>query len=46
MLKRDLVLAVREMINRNLDVYEIAARLKLDPVTIQATIDFINNVVT
>ena len=46
MLKRDIVLAVRELLGRNLDIYEISSRLKLDPAIIQAAIDFINNVVT
>lgn len=42
----DMVMAVREMMERHWDVYSIASRLKIDPVTVQAIIDFINNVVT
>lgn len=42
----DMVLAVREMLDRHWDVYAMAARLKMDPATVQAIIDFINNVAT
>lgn len=42
----DMVLAVREMLERHWDVGSMAARLKIDPYTVQAIIDFINNVVT
>lgn len=41
----DMVIAVREMLDRHWDVYAMASRLKMDPVTVQAIIDFINNVV-
>ena len=42
----DMVMSVREMLERHWDVYSIAARLKIDPATVQAIVDFINNVVT
>ena len=42
----DMVLAVREMLDRHWDVASMAARLKIDPHTVQAIIDFINNVAT
>lgn len=37
--------AVREMLDRHWDVYEIAAKLRLDPAYVQAMIDIINNMV-
>ena len=40
---KDLILQVKEMMERHLDVYTIASRLKLDPYYVQAVIDFINN---
>lgn len=46
MFTRDMVLAVREMLERHWDVYTIATRLKLDPHTVQQVIDFINNTLT
>ena len=42
----DMVLAVREMLDRHWDVYAMASRLKMDPYMVQAIIDFINNVAT
>lgn len=42
----DMVLAVREMLDRHWDVYAMASRLKIDPYVVQAIIDFINNVAT
>jgi len=35
----DIVMAVRELIERHWDVYQIASRLKLDPVLIKQIID-------
>ena len=46
MFNRELVAAVREMMERHWDVYQIASKMRLDPVTIQAIIDFVNNVMT
>lgn len=45
-MKRDLVMQVRELVERHVDTLEIARRLKLDPATVSAVIDFINNVLT
>ena len=42
----DMVLAVREMLERHWDVYNMASKLKMDPATVQAIIDMINNVLT
>lgn len=39
--KHDLVLAVREMLDRHLDVYEMASRLKVDVSVIQAILDLL-----
>ena len=35
----DLVMAVRELVERHWDVYTMASRLKVDPVIIQQIID-------
>ena len=45
-MNRQLVAAVREMLERHWDVYEIASKMRMDPVTIQAVVDFINNMLT
>lgn len=45
-MNRQVVAAVREMMERHWDVYEIASKMRMDPATIQAVIDFINNVLT
>jgi hypothetical protein len=44
--KHDLILQVREFLERHLDVYEIASRMKLDPAQVQMIIDTINNLLT
>jgi hypothetical protein len=42
MIPRNIVRAVREMIERgNMDIYEMASRLKLDVSVIQAVIDML-----
>jgi hypothetical protein len=41
MLRHDLVLAVKEMLERHWDVYTIASRMKVDPVIIQQIIDLL-----
>lgn len=46
MFSRDLVNAVREMLERNWDIYDMATKLKLDPLTVRAIIDFINGTLT
>ena len=43
---KDLVLQVKEMLERHWDAATIASRLKLDPYTVQVVIDFINNTLT
>ena len=42
MLRHDLVLAVKEMLERHWDVYTIASRMKVDPVIIQQIIDLLS----
>ena len=37
---------VRELLERTSDVYDIAHRLRIDPLTVQAVIDFINGLLT
>jgi hypothetical protein len=41
MFKRDLVMIVREMLDRNWDVYEIAVKCKIDVAVVQAIIDML-----
>jgi DNA-binding NarL/FixJ family response regulator len=43
---RDLILQVKEMLERGWDVASIASRMHMDPYTIQAIVDFINNLLT
>lgn len=43
---RQLIAAVREMMERHWNAYEIASKMRLDPATIQAIIDVINNTLT
>ena len=38
---KDLINAVREMLDRNWDVYDIAARMKLDVSVVQSIIDLL-----
>ena len=38
---KDLINAVREMLDRNWDVYDIASRMKLDVSVVQAIIDML-----
>lgn len=42
-MRNTLYSAVREMLERHWDVYQIAAKLKLDPAYVQVIIDTINN---
>jgi hypothetical protein len=37
--------AIKEMLERHWDVYQIASKLKLDPAYVQVIIDTINNIV-
>lgn len=46
MLTREIILQVKEALGRHLDVTEISLRLKIDPHTVQAAIDTINNLLT
>lgn len=46
MFTRDMIQAVKEMLERHWDVYTMAHRLKMDPYTVQQVIDFINNSLT
>ena len=39
MLKQDIILSVKELLERHWDVYTIASRLKLDPILVQSIID-------
>ena len=41
MFKHDTVMAVREMLERHWDVYEIASKLKLDIALVQAIVDLL-----
>jgi predicted transcriptional regulator len=41
MFRHDTVMAVREMLERHWDVYEIASKLKLDISLVQAIIDLL-----
>jgi DNA-binding CsgD family transcriptional regulator len=44
---RELINAVRELIiDRNMDIYEIASRLKISPHTVQMIVDMINQTLT
>ena len=43
---RDFILQVREMLERNLDVLEIAHRMHIDPSDIQAVVEIIKQIVT
>lgn len=39
--RHDTIMAVREMLDRHWDVYEIATKLKLDITVVQAIIDLL-----
>jgi len=43
---RDMILQVREFIDRRLDIFEIASRMNLDVDDIKMIIDIINQIVT
>jgi hypothetical protein len=43
---RDIILQVREFLERRCEVFEIASRMNLDPQDIQAIIDIINQIIT
>ena len=46
MIRRDIILAVREMLDRHFTVSDIAAKLNISVELAQMTIDFINNLLT
>ena len=41
MFRHDTIMAVREMLERHWDVYEIASKLKLDIALVQAIVDLL-----
>jgi len=43
---RDLILAVREMLERHWNVYEIASRMNLDVGDVQTIVEIIKNIST
>jgi hypothetical protein len=43
---RDIILQVREMLERNLDVLEIAHRMHIDPSDIHAVVEIIKQIVS
>lgn len=43
---KDLISAVREMLDRNWDVYEIAVKIGVDPVTVKNIVDIITDQLT
>ena len=46
MIRRDIILAVREMLDRHFTVSDIAAKLNISVELAQMAIDFINNILT
>ena len=46
MIRRDIVLAVRELTDRHFTVSDIAAKLNISVELVQMALDFINNVLT
>jgi orotate phosphoribosyltransferase-like protein len=45
-MKRELVNQVRELLERHLDVVEIAAKLNVDLDTVRIALDFIKDIIT
>jgi len=43
---KDMILQVKELLERHFSAMEIAHRLKLDPYAVQAIIDTVNNILT
>jgi len=43
---RDLILSVREMLERHWNVYEIAAKMNIDVDDIRMIVDIINQIIT
>jgi len=45
-MSRDILLQVRELLSRNLDVFEISNRLNIDLDTARLAVNIINNLLT
>ena len=45
-MSRDVMLQVKEMVERNLNVHEIAQRMHIDVSVVQSALKFINNMLT
>ena len=45
-IKHHMIMSVREMLERNWDIATMAARLHMDPETVQAIVNLINNIAT
>lgn len=45
-MSRDLMLQVKEMVERNLNVHEIAQRMHVDVSVVQSALKLINNMLT
>ena len=43
---RDLILSVRELLERRLEIFDIASRLNIDVEDIRAILDIINQIIT
>ena len=46
MISRDIVLSVREMLERHYSVSDMAAKLNISVEVVQMAMDFINNILT
>lgn len=46
MIRRDIILAVRELTDRHFTVSDIAAKLNITTEMVQMALDFINNILT
>jgi hypothetical protein len=46
MISRDIVLSVREMLDRHFTISDISAKLNISVEVVQMAIDFINNILT
>jgi hypothetical protein len=43
---RDIILSVRELLERRLEIFDIASRLNIDVEDIRAILDIINQIIT
>ena len=46
MIRKDIIMAVREMMDRHFTVSDIAAKLNISVELVQMAVDFINNILT